>query len=196
MPGVDEFLHLLTHHTHRERGNLVFVAYGHIAQYHPTTGAVKVVLPVHRDLTDTPMMTPWIPLGSLWVGNGFGIQVYPHGGATLQNPTAGEQCIVLAIEQDIGVSVVACLCYTDAMRPPGGIQPGEVLVQHESGTKLYFHQSGELEIVAASGQSVQLTVSGGGKVQVNGGSHAVARVGDRDSNGDTITTGSAVLFTD
>jgi phage baseplate assembly protein gpV len=194
--SVDEMLHLLGHHSHRERGNLVFAVFGHIANYDPASHTVTVVLPVQRDLHDVPVMTPQIPLGSLWVGNGFGIQIRPHGGATLTNPTAGEQCVVLVIEQDVGIAVVACLCYTAVMPPPGNLQPGEILIKHESGTLIQFLSSGALAITGASGQNINLAVSGGGIVKVNGGAHAVARVGDLDSKNDTIVTGSSVLFTD
>jgi hypothetical protein len=168
--SMDEFVHLLLRQQDANRPHAPVVAWGHIASYDPTTHTVKAVLPAYRNTSDVPIVTPWIPLGTLWVGNGWGIQIAPHGGASYTDPTAGEQCCVLLVDDQSSASMCAVLFSTALMPPPApSLQPGECMVRHESGTQLYFAASGDLYVTAGTGKNLHLQTSGGGQVLINSG---------------------------
>ena len=161
-------------------GNIKFATFGHISSYNPTTNTVQCILPTFRDAarqgTINPfgnyLMTPEIPLSSFWVGNKFGFQWIPHGGSTVTNPTAGEQCLILFIERENGLMASACLFYNDQMLAPYNtftLQPGEAIFQHESGTRLYFKSNGDVYITGSSGSNIHLQTSSGGQILLNSG---------------------------
>ena len=65
--------------------------YGHISSYDPNGHRVKCIIPSMTDENGVPLLSPWMPMGSLSAGAGYGVQVIYQGGATAQNPTGGEQ---------------------------------------------------------------------------------------------------------
>ena len=70
--------------------------FGYISNYDPATHRVRCLIPSMRDDDGTPNLSPWMPLGSPFVGaNGAGIQWVPKASATVENPTGGEQCMIV-----------------------------------------------------------------------------------------------------
>lgn len=125
--------HLAEQQTHGFR----VTVYGHVASYDPKTGRVRVVIPSHTD-GDSPdagfVLSSWMPLGSGFAGNGYGIQVAPKGGATTQNPTGGELCSVTYTERHYGVMAQAVMVYNQKNKVPNQkLEPGEMHIQGAGG---------------------------------------------------------------
>jgi len=105
---------------------------GVITAYDPNCYAVKV------QLQPTGEETGWIPLSSLWVGNGWGLAAGPMMGA------------VVEVEFDsglMGVGMATCQFYNDVDRCPGP-PSGEFWLVHQSGSMLKFLNSGEVLLSA------------------------------------------------
>ena len=140
-----------------------FFAYGNIAQgsYDATTHRVKVVFASLRDDYGNPVISPWMPLGSPWVGNGYGMQAAPVG---------GEQCVVELISRQRGTHVCAYLVYNYASPAPGGLNAGEAILKHQSGSFIKFHANGDIEtntqgnVIVNSAASVNVTATGSATV--------------------------------
>jgi hypothetical protein len=165
----DEIMHTFMLQAQQQHQDMRLGLVGHIADYDYQTHSVTVYFPTLRDDTDQPLKSPWIPIGTGMVGNQYGIQIAPHGGATPANPTQGEQVLVSILERETGSSAVANLHYTDQHQPPYDfgsnqhIQPGEIVVKHESGSYVRFRASGDVEvhsnrdIIATSGRDCNIT---------------------------------------
>lgn len=103
--------------------------YAHISNWDPVAHAVRVVVPSIRDeLTGEPLVSGWLPLGTQQAGSGVGIQVAPVGGASLADPTAGEQCLVAVNERGTGVASVVSLFFNNK-----SLAPSSTLVDPHSG---------------------------------------------------------------
>lgn len=150
MSGADELHHTIKQIARQELASRQPFAYGHIATYDPTTGSVKVVYPSVRNEDGTPTMSPWMPLSTGWsgpTGQAFGIQYVPVGGASLEDPTAGEQVLVSIIDSENGAAVGASICFNQAAPPPrNDLLPGELAIQTGAATFVRFHKNGDIEI--------------------------------------------------
>ncbi|MCJ7926436.1 MAG: phage baseplate assembly protein V [Pantoea vagans] len=105
---------------------------GVITAYDPASYAVKV------QLQPTGEETGWIPLGSPWVGNGWGLAAGPMIGAEVE------------VEFDsglMGAGMAAGQFYNDEDRCPGP-PSGEFWLVHQSGSLLKFLNSGEVLLSA------------------------------------------------
>src|SRR5580692_8718016 len=89
--------------------NLEFYIIGHISAYDPATSSCKVIYPYYTDNTNQNFTeSGWVPLATCWSGNGFGDQVAPYGGATINDLTGQtnnqnanpEQCLVFLIQRE------------------------------------------------------------------------------------------------
>jgi len=148
-----------------------FFVFGHVAQYDTSRHMVQVIVPSWRDGQGRPAQTGWIQLGSPGIGNGFGLQIAPVGGATFANPTAGEQVLVELVDRVRGVAVSATLLYSNAMLPPSTalatpLAPGEAVLRHQSGSFVRLYANGDVEVnaagnlIAVAGADLTATVAG------------------------------------
>ena len=145
-PG-DELLHLVKHGAQQQAGDFRPSVYGHVASYDPETHRVRLIIPSLRDEGGTPVMTPWMPLMTLSVGNGWGLQWAPKCGATLEKPTLGEQMQVHVMERSQGVAIAVPSTYNEVMKAPWPkMKAGEFSIKHEKGSFLYIHENGDVEI--------------------------------------------------
>lgn len=119
---------------------------GVISAYDPGQFAVKV------KLQPSGVETGWIPLGSPWVGNGWGAFFAPAMGETIE---------VEFQEGDIDAGVASMRFYSDVDRPLN-VPAGEGWLVHASGSALKFHNDGTVELLAGS----DLRVMAGGVVTV------------------------------
>ena len=184
--------------------------YAHIASYDPKLHRVRCVVPSMRDAGNNPTVTSWIPLGSAWAGNGFGFQVAPLGGATQQNPTAGEPVLLQLVERNYGVSVVASMIFNQVnLAPFPELQPGEMGAKHKSGSLLQFTNDGNVavtshqDLVVSVGRDATITTEGTTTVTATGdasistqGKADITAQGDTNIKGDrvTITGASSIEF--
>lgn len=114
---ADQLVHLIRHAAGGQGEPQPF-RYGYIATYDAAQHRVRCIIPSLTDQDGTPLLSPWMPLGTLYAANGAGIQVIYHGGATADNPTAGEQCLVAIFDPRRGVAAVPCVFYHANSPPP------------------------------------------------------------------------------
>jgi hypothetical protein len=163
MNGGDELAHQVKHASSQQAEAYRPAVYGHVASYDPLTHRVKLVIPSLGDGDGNYVLTGWMPLGTIAAGNGWGVQIAPMGGASIQNPTAGEKCKISIMERNYGVTVCAEMCFDQVYPPPfPNLQPGEIAIQAASGSFLRFHASGEVEISVAAGGLIVSTTDGSG----------------------------------
>lgn len=166
MSGADELLHQIKHGASQQAGDDVPVAFGHIASYDPKLNRVRLTIPSWRDEGGNAVLTGWMPLTSGWVGNGWGMQIAPKGGASVDNPTQGEPCVISIVRKNQGVHLVAGLYFNQANMPPfPDLMPGEFGMKHETGSLLRFTQDGDVllttfrDLVATVGRDALLAVT-------------------------------------
>lgn len=147
-----------------------YFVFGHVSTYDPATHRIRAILPSWRDELGRPIQTGWIQLGTVAVGNGFGLQSAPYGGATMQNPTAGEQVQIELVDRVRGVGIVAAMLYNNVMQPPstaiGGLAPGETVLRHQTGTYVWLRASGDVDVNVLANANV--TVGGNATITVSG----------------------------
>lgn len=148
--SADELLHTIKLSAQQGVGQIRGVLYGHISVYDPGEHRVKCIIPSMTGSGGNPVQTPWMPLGSIWVGDGWGIQMAPKGGANFANPTDGERVRILIFDRNYGAAAVAEFDFTQKQLPPDQtLKAGEFLAMHESGSFLKFTKDGDVEITAA-----------------------------------------------
>jgi len=151
MQAADEFLHNMKMAAQQQSGDYSPFVYGHIASYDAATHRVKLILPSVRDEDGTPVTTAWMPLGTGAAGQGWGIQIAPMGGATTENPTGGELCVVQRLDRTWGVQAVACQIFNQVNAPPfPNLQPGEVGMQSQGGASMLFDKEGNVTVKAVN----------------------------------------------
>lgn len=121
--NADEFTHMIRHAAIRG-GDVTPFRYGHIASYDPTQHRVRCIIPSMTDQDGNPLLSPWMPMGTLSAGAGYGMQVIYQGGASIANPTAGEQVMIAIFDRQRGVAAVPCMFYHAARPPPATNLPG------------------------------------------------------------------------
>jgi phage baseplate assembly protein gpV len=82
------------------------------------------------------VLSGWLPVLSPWVGNGWGITCLP---------APGDQVLVLPQEGAAEHGVIVGASFSDRVRPPA-TTPGELLLQHSSGTSLRLSNDGTIRI--------------------------------------------------
>lgn len=112
---------------------------GVITAYDPVEYAIKV------SLQPTGEETGWIPLGTLWAGNDWGLAAGPMIGAEVQIDFDSGQ---------IGVPMAGNQFYNNEDRCPGP-PSGEFWIVHQSGSLLKFLNTGE--ILVSSGLKLTYT---------------------------------------
>lgn len=146
----DQLLHQIKQATDQVILDVRPWVYGHISSYDRTTHRVRLVIPSWRGEESVPQYSPWLPLGTLYAMGSIGIQWAPVGGATLENPTAGEQCVILLNNRGVGFAAVPCMFWNQTTPPPGsaGINPGELLIQDQNQSQIYVQSNGNITVTA------------------------------------------------
>jgi hypothetical protein len=179
--------------------------YGHIASYDPSTHRVRCIIPSLTDEDGNPTLSPWMPMGTMSAGNGYGVQVIYQGGATVDNPTAGEQVLIATFDRQRGVSAVPCMFYGGGISPPNvdlpqqsdgfassatAGAPGDVIITAPPATAggansvIRLRQNGDVEIWAAG----KLTANVVGDSNLTVGGNTTTTV---TGNANVITNGNA-----
>jgi hypothetical protein len=172
--AADEFLHNMKLASEQQDGGYAPFVYGHIASYDPLTHRVRLVLPSQRDEDGTPVLTAWMPLGTIGAGAGWGIQIAPMGGATQQNPTGGELCVVQRIDRQVGVQAVASQVWNQVNAPPfPDLQPGEVGLQAQGGSSIKL--ATDKSITVTSLEKLNMTAVGDLAITTQGATSITSR---------------------
>lgn len=163
MQAIDELLHNIKMAGQQQDGDYAPFVYGHIANYDPKTHRVRVLLASVRNEDDVPVLTGWMTLGGVG-GNGWGMQIAPMGGATVDNPTSGELVLVQRIDRGFGVQAVACMVWNQVNVPPfPELQGGEVGIKCANGASLVLDKQSNFTISGAA----NVSVTGSGNLAMN-----------------------------
>lgn len=157
MHAVDEFLHNIKHATQQQTGDYAPFAYGHIANYDAKTNRAKVVIVSTRNDDDVPVLSGWMTLGGVG-GNGWGMQIAPKGGATIDNPTAGELVVIQRLDRGFGAQAVACMVWNQVnIAPFPELQPGEVGLKSAAGASILLDKDGKIVINTTADVTITTT---------------------------------------
>lgn len=118
----------------RDRG---VTLHGTICAYDPATYRAKV------KLQPDGVISNWMPIGSMWVGNGWGIVAPPQNSTQVQ---------VVFQEEDKDSGVITQNLYDDINAPPVGspqVAQGECLLFHSSGSYIKLANTGNLILNSA-----------------------------------------------
>lgn len=177
----DELVHAIRHVVAQAAPEHRPFVYGHIASYDPSRHRVRCILPSMQDDQGLPLLSPWMPMGSLSAGAGYGIQIAYRGGATVENPTAGEQVLIGLFDQRQGVSAVPAMHFHDNALPPATalpqdappVSPGDVFVSNPSKTMIRIHANGDFEIFGTA--KLIGTFAGDASITTNGNATVTAQ---------------------
>jgi hypothetical protein len=209
----DELTHLIKQAA-AQMGETKPFLYGHISSYDPTQHRVRCVIPSMTDTDGNPTLSPWMPMLTPMSGAGYGVQSVPFGGATLDDPTKGEQVLIGMFDRQRGVAAVLGMFYHGTNPPPAsnlpsqndGYQnaaaansPGDLIIsappQTDGGANSFIRlrQNGNIEVWAASQANINVL----GDVNLTIGGNATATVtGDASVTAATVTVvGSAIKMT-
>lgn len=174
MNGADELAHQVKHAAQQQTGDYRPFAFGHIATWSATQG-VRLIIPSMRDEAGNPVLTGWMPLGSMFAGGAWGMQIAPLGGATLQNPTAGELCIVAIMDKTNGLMATLCLAYNQVNTAPfPNLQPGEIGIMGKSGSSMQFKKNGDVDLSAIG--NINIVVASAKNILIGAGGTLLALV--------------------
>jgi len=124
------------------------------AQAQPRFGLVTSVDPdsatARVALQPEGVLTGWLPILSLWTGNGWGISC---------PPTPGDQVLVLAQEGDAEHGIIVGRTFSDAQLPPQA-PAGELWVVHKSGSWLKLRNDGTIYVNGPMSINGSVTITG------------------------------------
>ena len=112
---------------------------GIVHSYDPGTGAARVRLQPEDPDNPDATLTGWLPLSTVWVGDGWGVDA---------PVSPGDQVEVKFIGAEIESGYISGRFYSDSMRPTGA-KSGEFFLTHKSGSKLQFHNDGTVTLISA-----------------------------------------------
>lgn len=132
------------------RGEVVQTKIGLVDGYDPKTHCCKVRLQPEDPDNPAATLTGWIPVSSVWAGNGFGIFAPPgHDQAVL----------VHFVDGDIDSGVISCGVFND-LSVPLQVPQGECWVVHKGGASLRFLNDGTILTTGTLNHDGDLNVTG------------------------------------
>lgn len=172
----DEVINTILQAAQMQSGGREWFVTGFVSSYDPETHRVRCIIPSWINPgSSEAVMTGWVPLQSVWVGNGFGFQAAPFGGATQENPVGGEQVVLQIVSDDNGTYIGGGMLWSQqAGVPLPTIQPGEAVMKHTTGSLLYFKADGSVALTtnknldATVGGNLNATVTGDVAAAVSG----------------------------
>jgi hypothetical protein len=162
MRHADELAHQIKQTSQQQSEDYGPFVYGHIASYDPALHRVRCILPAMRDEGGNAILTGWMPLGTSMAGPGIGFQYAPLGGATVQNPTAGELVKISRFDRTTGVGHIDGFMFNQVSSPPfPELAPGGLGIKTHAGSSLVMDQNGNVTVQAGAGGSISLGDVGG-----------------------------------
>lgn len=165
----NELVHQMMHIAQWQVGPSVFTGVpAHIASYDPRTHSVRCIIPHWTPpLGGDPAITGWVPLGTLAANNGWGIQAAPLGGATFDDPTLGEQVVLLCLHAAQGYYIAVGITWPNVVQvAKPDIQGGEIYVKSASGASVYLKTDGSVVVDGVK----NVDINGATNVNVTAGS--------------------------
>lgn len=195
-----ELQHQIKHSVEQQTQGHRPLGYGHLASYDPKTSRARFIMPSYTDDGVDYVLSSWAPLHTGFTGTGgWGIQCAPIGGATKQNPTAGELCILNFADRQYGVIVGANLVANTVNVPPNQqLKPGEVYIKGKAGQTTYMDKDGNVTTTApkqinmtigttmALTAQTSITLKGGGTTLTIDGNGVTIQGGHLTHNGKNV----------
>lgn len=138
---INELNNLFRQSAHMATQEQATTRVGTVTSYDPNTYSAKVQIQPEN------VETGWLPVTSLWVGNGWGM---------FSPPTPGDMVQVEFQEGSIDAGMIVGRFFNDSERPLT-VPSGEFWIQHKSGSFLKFHNDGSIEVVANTTASYTAT---------------------------------------
>jgi phage baseplate assembly protein gpV len=114
---------------------------GVVDSYDPNRHAVKIMF------ADEEKLSGWMPIGSAWTGNGWGLHMAP---------VVGAQVVVSYHDGDTNAGFVSHQLFSRVDNPLP-VPSGDMWLQHQNGSALKLHANGLVELVSAN---IQLGMKG------------------------------------
>ena len=147
----DELIHAIMHAAQQQLSGTNWHVNANIASYDPRTHRVRCIIPHYVDGSGgEALLTGWLPLQTPIIGNGWGMQYAPFGGATPDSPQSGEPVVLAVVEQHRGIYTVEAMFWgTNAAVAFPGLQAGELIIKDSKGSIIYWQSNGDITISAA-----------------------------------------------
>lgn len=128
---------------------------GFVSSYDPDNYCCKITLYPQDDVTGSdPVISGWLPVGSAWVGNGWGL---------FCPPSIGDLVEVDYQDGDFDSGHVDWRFYNDINRPVRA-DSGVFYLIHKTGTSLKFENDGSVQLKTNAGASLTLDKDGNAAV--------------------------------
>ena len=142
---MDSFLNVLKGHASQLDQGWAQPRLGIVTSVDPASCTARVTIQPEG------VLSGWLPIGSSWVGAGWGIACLP---------APGDQVLVLWQEGDAAHGIVVCRLWSNTAPPPAA-PVGELWLQHRSGSYLKLRNDGSIASSAATwSHTGDLRVSG------------------------------------
>lgn len=120
--------------------------------------------------------TGWLPIGTLYAGSSFGLWALPE---------QDTEVLVVFEQGNLNAGKIVLSNWNDADTPPSGLQLGQVVLSHSTGSLLKFDTDGSISLTP----NTVLKLAGGGPAVARVGDSVQVNVGGTNYIG-TITSGS------
>lgn len=166
---------------------------GIVHSYDPGTGAARVRLQPEDPDNPDATLTGWLPVSTVWVGDGWGVDA---------PVSPGDQVEVKFLGAEIESGYISGRFYSDSMRPTGA-KSGEFFLRHKGGAFIKLTNDGKLAInsqveVDVTAPTVMIQATGNVNVQAAGQANVTAPSISLGASGQTllaiITSAFQTLF--
>lgn len=175
---LDEFAHLIRQAAQQDAGDYRPHVFGHIASYDPLLHRVRCMIPSMSDEDGSVLLSPWMQLGVPFGSTGSGFQYIYKGGATVDNPTGGEQVLISVFDKARGVAAVPCMFYNPNSRPPATNLPKQQDQKYPANAAPI--SGGDLLISAPNADNTQpnsmIRLRSNGDVEIWGAGNLIANI--------------------
>lgn len=142
---------------------------GIVHSYDPGTPAARVRLQPEDPDDPDATLTGWLPIPSIWVGDGWGLDA---------PVSPGDQVEVKYLGAEVENGYVAMRFFSDKMRPLGA-KSGEFFLRHKGGAFVKLTNDGKLAVnsqveVDVTGPTVMIQATGNVNVQAAGQANVTA----------------------
>jgi uncharacterized protein involved in type VI secretion and phage assembly len=131
MDGIRDLIQREVERALRRRG---WPRIGLVDSYDPNRHSVKVMFP------DEEKLSGWLPIGSAWTGNGWGLHMAP---------VVGAQVVVSYHDGDTNAGFVSHQLFS-RVDIPLPVPAGDMWLQHQNGSAVKLHADGLVEVVSGN----------------------------------------------
>ena len=165
---------VIKHFGQQQVAGIISASDGTITSVDPDKYMAKVML------EPSGIETGWLQIGTSYAGSGFGLWALP---------SIGTEVLVVFEHGSLNAGKIVLSNWNDTDAPPSGLQPGQVVLIHSTGSLLKFDTDGSVSLTPAT----VLKLAGDGPAIARAGDTVQVNVGGTNYTG-TITSGSSKVF--